>query len=150
MPCIPGRLPPRDVSADRDLVIRTAIPNREFLAARSFLYMSLLVGSGEYSLFTPADAFMCVQALEQKLRGGDNDFSLVLWFYSYRTQLFRKPLNVLDAIHQFTGRRGIAELELTTQIEPLRDLLHVPVFEVRIERTSDGKPNQITDDGVCS
>ena len=57
---------------------------------------------------------------------------------------------MFQSIEQFGGAGGIGKFQLASQIEPLRDLLHVAIFEIRVKRFSNGESNQVANHRVCS
>src|SRR5438105_1797898 len=112
--------------------------------------MMLFFWSGKHALLASSNAFVCVQAFKQKFRRGNYKFGLVLRFHVNRVQLLRETLYVFQSIEQFGGASGIGKFQLASQIEPLRDLLHVAIFEIRVKRFSNGESNQVANHRVCS
>src|SRR5690242_17791794 len=95
--------------------------------------MMLLLWRGEDALLAASDALVCVQSFKQKFRRRNYKFRLVLRLYINCSEFFGETLNMFESIEQLAGRGCVRELQLASQIEPLRDLLHVPVFKVLVE-----------------
>ena len=145
-------LPPRLYHAGylTTSVVRPSWPLRKFFAPGRFLNVALLFRCGENPLFAPANALVRMQAFQEKFRSRHDDLRLIFRLHTDCAQLLRETLDMFQPIEQLAGSCCIAELELSAQFEPLRDLLHVAIFEVRVEGASYGEADEIAHDRIGS
>src|SRR5438105_8271615 len=103
-----------------------------------------LFTSLEHALFTAPNAFVRVQAFQNKFRCRYLGFNPVFRLYLQRSQFVAETLDGLQRLIDLRGRSGGAQPDFSAQIEPLHNLLHVGTVEKRIEGAGNGRANQLT------
>src|SRR3954453_22136051 len=117
----------------RPLILKRLLPHR----------FRLLFSSLEHALLTASDALVCVQSLKNEFRRRDLPLRSILLGNAKRSKLVDQSLNPAEILQRFGRSHRIGQLNLSTEIKPLHNLLHIRSGVVLVVGLGNRSPNQL-------